>query len=1305
MSDLIGSVFERNPLAGSPSSPGAHQNPPSKQKNDLGVSETGFPTAQHRSQSAFARRKKPGEFGAPSSRLSAPPAVVTATSSSSLPLKSTPLHVSKPAPRPQGGNDFEAEMRRQIDEENTKRVEAMTEEEREEARREIIDRFGEGIGDLLKKMRQARERQAAASQPQVTVPEAEQTPAETSEKVGKSEPSSSSHTQASAVEPSKPTVVHPEAVVPAVPRPTTNVHSATRPSSRADRRLRFAEVNPNDIHVYESAPPSPRRKALALPPPPDDDSDPTIISIGRAPSSVIPSPTQQDDPDDAQEEGTLEDIRRRFFPNAPTDNPSVEWLKPLTPSSSSSADDDKSLRFDLSGNVIPLSQSSMLPTHLGLHHHAEGVHAGYTLEDIFLLSRSTVPAQRATMFAVLGQIASKVGTGEEAIDVGGMEQERQLRKRMIAAAVEAMAERGSLGPRAIDLLWFCTVKWTVSTQPQDLFDNSTPNAIPVDHILSQISEALAHGTLSSSTSLRLLDILNFLLAEGPKDTCKTLVSTPKLLRHIIQTYLTGASSESEDDIPHQPEALELLIVLAQSTRSNAEKLAESAADAVLRFVTSPTTEEAIANIQRSQDMSPSTHCRIQLLVGALRLYKAFAVYGLYSHVATTASSHFILMTRLASALPASLAADLKEAWMQLVEIWTVCATDPHQTRPTHDILWTQVTAWDWGIEALEVASDSLSAGVTQHQDQAMLWKVCAASWHAAAAWLESARSNGVRGGEKEREQAIAVTRSALEHGAGHLKASIAYLQNALGPQDKETSAVDLQSSVDFLSASIRLWLACLSSPDQPPPSPPFELPFSEISGVCAHLVKTSNNFFLSFPATTTRSITTLLFGYTRLSKRLPGASLDLWIAQSLSVLIRLVSGDEAYASTLVEGLCTALSLDLLQTKGVIHPKMEVSKSTMDVVAPFLLRPQTTLAPLHSTPQTLQRAATQTPAYVTHTQYGLPLQNDWPFRPLDHLLRSGTSPVFHSLPNSWDFSEVDIVRMSLVFARVVRDVLPTFGLTAAAMTREQLIFGCMKVFMLEQDQDAPKQKAVTEEVFRDDVVTALMDALLSPCRYQALTSTVKLPATSGTLEQSALPFLGTATPFYQFYTDFVGLYDSISFSHPIFTQLLIPPTSMRYPVDYRKYLWGEYSHLIPNVRLSTQKILADDLSQFLYPIERDPEMIGAYIKSLKGNQTQDFMRLIAIHHIAAHAWGGDFVSEEHRSDSSNAQGVLKAVLTLDSDVVLRDIINYSQTYPEGLLRLEPGCYDSPTTEMMSKRVEQIRAVGGEVFVGRLGLVNA
>lgn len=44
--------------------------------------------------------------------------------------------------------------------ENQERVEGMTEEEREEERREIIARFGAGVGDLLKRVQQARVRDA-----------------------------------------------------------------------------------------------------------------------------------------------------------------------------------------------------------------------------------------------------------------------------------------------------------------------------------------------------------------------------------------------------------------------------------------------------------------------------------------------------------------------------------------------------------------------------------------------------------------------------------------------------------------------------------------------------------------------------------------------------------------------------------------------------------------------------------------------------------------------------------------------------------------------------------------------------------------------------------------------------------------------------------------------------------------------------------------------------------------------------------------------------------------------------------------
>lgn len=44
--------------------------------------------------------------------------------------------------------------------ENRERVEGMSEEEREEQRRDIIARFGSGVGDLLKRVQQARAREA-----------------------------------------------------------------------------------------------------------------------------------------------------------------------------------------------------------------------------------------------------------------------------------------------------------------------------------------------------------------------------------------------------------------------------------------------------------------------------------------------------------------------------------------------------------------------------------------------------------------------------------------------------------------------------------------------------------------------------------------------------------------------------------------------------------------------------------------------------------------------------------------------------------------------------------------------------------------------------------------------------------------------------------------------------------------------------------------------------------------------------------------------------------------------------------------
>jgi RNA polymerase II-associated protein 1 len=60
------------------------------------------------------------------------------------------------------------DWRLQISEENERRVARMTEEERGEARRDIEEKFGKNIGDVLRKVRMAREakqmeKRAAAS--------------------------------------------------------------------------------------------------------------------------------------------------------------------------------------------------------------------------------------------------------------------------------------------------------------------------------------------------------------------------------------------------------------------------------------------------------------------------------------------------------------------------------------------------------------------------------------------------------------------------------------------------------------------------------------------------------------------------------------------------------------------------------------------------------------------------------------------------------------------------------------------------------------------------------------------------------------------------------------------------------------------------------------------------------------------------------------------------------------------------------------------------------------------------------------
>ena len=130
---LIGSVFERQP---GPSAPA----PPVFQP--IG-SKTGFPTAEHRSKSVFARNREARQQpDALPSRDSAPPIVQQTSRTEEL----------RPEEEP-NTDDWRVRM----SEENERRVASMTAEEREQERREIEEKFGKNVGEVLRRARMARE--------------------------------------------------------------------------------------------------------------------------------------------------------------------------------------------------------------------------------------------------------------------------------------------------------------------------------------------------------------------------------------------------------------------------------------------------------------------------------------------------------------------------------------------------------------------------------------------------------------------------------------------------------------------------------------------------------------------------------------------------------------------------------------------------------------------------------------------------------------------------------------------------------------------------------------------------------------------------------------------------------------------------------------------------------------------------------------------------------------------------------------------------------------------------------------------
>lgn len=348
-SAFIGDIKEREPA------------PPSTPK--LKTTATGFPEHKKRTRTSAFKQQRSG--------LAKPSAVPEVTSPA---IERPATSTSAPA-KPRNIQDDE---RQRINDENNQRLAAMSIEDIEEERQELMASLDPSLVErLLKRANLDQGRGDTGLYPPEELKQMEKDEAKIQNTT------SSTATDATAAPPvTGKRILASKSVTWEDDEPAEPI--ALQPTSQATTEP-LPEMMQDSIH-FPAAPAAP-------------DLDPADPSF-------------------------LENLHSKYFPNLPADPSKLAWMAPL-PTRGSVADQESpyypenealpasAIRFDFRGGILPPRISRAMPSTKGLHHHGEAPEAaGYTVPELARLARSAFPAQRCIAFQTLGRLLYRLGRGE-----------------------------------------------------------------------------------------------------------------------------------------------------------------------------------------------------------------------------------------------------------------------------------------------------------------------------------------------------------------------------------------------------------------------------------------------------------------------------------------------------------------------------------------------------------------------------------------------------------------------------------------------------------------------------------------------------------------------------------------------------------------------------------------------------------------------------------------------------------------------------------------------------------------------------
>ncbi|KAH8922993.1 hypothetical protein BT69DRAFT_1350462, partial [Atractiella rhizophila] len=555
-----------------------------------------------------------------------------------------------------------------------------------------------------------------------------------------------------------------------------------------------------------------------------------------------------------------------------------------------------------------------------------------------------------------------------------------------------------------------------------------------------------------------------------------------------------------------------LHVLVSSSRASSERLLSSTtADTLLRFLAVPPWHAA--------GVEDEAHDLGGLVLG---IYERLAEYGLGCDVLRVATPVFEVFERRfvdGKNIDEERDKALFERWISLKVAWTIAAMNPHYVTPHHDIVWTQV-------EEMALSSFQTLKNVAPQRD----CRIVAPLLTLAAYALEGLKATNADKGIVAFEQASKM----LETVQGDI--------NEIRGMSSE-EIFNSKTSQECLLAA-KLLTGYLQLYAQLPQMLGDKIDANVYSSLLRHLA-TENFGALHLP---------ILNLCVDAVQALPMIQ-KLPLAFILLPLLR--TGHETIAVRILDSLMVVLAGSTVSPDPfVLDLQLEVpSLVHLPLIRP-LMAEVLSVEPASQQAHKYSRLSTMDRQLQPYDQL---LRPDWMFVGVDYLLRSRSQE-----PDTQIAEEVEVTRVSLVLSRM--SLLAHIS-NGVKVDRSLLLFNIMKVYMLEKNRPFTSVDS-SQQLFRDSSVSHSISSLLT-----ALSQSKPLARSQG-LETASKAFLRT-TPFYQFYSDLLGIFEAVSFGDQAFAKMLILPLSMRYPSDYRSLLWKDYLHVARDIRLSVQDAVLED----------------------------------------------------------------------------------------------------------------------------------